>query len=81
QVMSSLMIETMADIWPDLIIFDPTSNKNRPTRAIVNEYKKRFKLVVIKTNSLSTEYPLKEYGVMTSSLEFAQQVFAQKTKP
>jgi hypothetical protein len=75
QVMASLMIEPMADIWPDLLIFDPNSKRDRPTDAIIKEFQKRFKPVIVKTNEFLEQYPTPDFGTYTGNVEFAQSVF------
>ncbi|NQZ01967.1 MAG: hypothetical protein HRT45_14995 [Bdellovibrionales bacterium] len=77
QVLGSLMIETMADIWPDILIFDPSAKTERPTAAVIGEYQNRKKTVIVRTDALLDEYPTAQFGLMTKNLDLAIEM-AQK---
>ena len=79
QMMHSLFIETMADIWPDILVAQPENEKiSSIPQGVVEEFLKRHKRIIVETESLETysSWKLKvpNAGLLTNRLDLALEV-------
>lgn len=79
QMMRSLFIETMADIWPDFLVTRPDQSKSSPVPAgVVDEYLKRHKRIIVETHKKETfltwKSKVENAGLLTNKIDLALEV-------